>query len=137
MTIAAITSQPSLFAAVPLIQSLKLVGNTANNWLVSNAINESIEHMENGRSFSSSIEKFDMFPPMVKNMIVVGENSGKMGTMLETVADFYDDEVKDVSDNLAASIEPLMIVFLGIIIGGMLMAMYMPMFSLYNEMSTV
>lgn len=125
-----------LHSGVPLIQSLRLVASTANNWLLSKAIEESVEGMENGKSFSASIESFDMFPDMVKNMIVVGENSGSMGVMLETVAEFYDEEVKELSGNLATAIEPLLIVFLGVMIGGMLLALYMPMFTLFNAMSS-
>lgn len=125
-----------LSAGVPLIQSLRLVSKTANNWLVSTAIDEAVVDMENGRSFSASIEKFEMFPPMVKNMIVVGESSGSMGTMLATVAEFYDDEVSEASDNLTSAIEPILILVLGVLIGGMLFALYMPMFSLFNTMSS-
>lgn len=125
-----------LSAGVPLIQALSLVSSTANNWVLSKAIEETIEGLENGRSFSSSIEKFKMFPPMVKNMIVVGESSGNMSTMLSTVAEFYDEEVKEASDNLAAAIEPLLILILGVVVGGMLMALYMPMFSIMNTMSS-
>jgi len=125
-----------LSAGVPLIQALRLVSATANNWILSKAIEETIEGLENGRSFSSSIEKFEMFPPMVKNMIVVGESSGSMSVMLATVAEFYDEEVKEASDNLAAAIEPLLILILGVAVGGMLMALYMPMFSIMNTMSS-
>lgn len=122
-------------AGVPLIQSLRLVSKTADNWMVSTAIDEAVMDMENGRSFSASIEKFEMFPPMVKNMIVVGESSGSMGTMLSTVAEFYDEEVKEASENLTSAIEPILILVLGVLIGGMLFALYMPMFSLFNAMS--
>lgn len=125
-----------LSAGVPLIQALMLVSSTANNYILSKAIEETVQGLENGRSFSSSIEKFDMFPPMVKNMIVIGESSGNMSTMLGTVAEFYDEEVKEASENLAAAIEPLMILVLGVVIGGMLMALYMPMFSIMNTMSS-
>lgn len=125
-----------LSAGVPLIQALSLVSSTANNWVLSKAIEETIEGLENGRSFSASIDKFEMFPSMVKNMIVVGESSGNMSVMLATVAEFYDEEVKEASDNLAAAIEPLLIVVLGVAVGGMLMALYMPMFSIMNTMSS-
>lgn len=125
-----------LSAGVPLIQALMLVSDTANNYILSKAIEETVQGLENGRSFSSSIEKFDMFPPMVKNMIVIGESSGNMSAMLGTVAEFYDEEVKEASENLAAAIEPLMILILGVVIGGMLMALYMPMFSIMNTISS-
>lgn len=125
-----------LSAGVPLIQALRLVSDTANNWVISKAIEESIMGLENGKSFSASIDKFTMFPPMVKNMVVVGESSGSMSAMLATVAEFYDEEVKEASDNLAAAIEPLLIVILGVVIGGMLMALYMPMFLIMNTISS-
>lgn len=125
-----------LSAGVPLIQSLTLVSNTASNWHISRAINTAVVGLENGRSFSSSINEFDMFPPMVKNMIVVGESSGSMGTMLATVSEFYDDEVKEASENLTSAIEPLLILILGVLVGGMLFALYMPMFTLFGAMSS-
>lgn len=126
-----------LAAGVPLVRSLQLVSKTADNWVISNAVNEAVEGMENGKSFSASIDRFDMFPDMVKNMVVVGERSGTMPTMLATVADFYDDEVKEASESLTSAIEPLLIVVLGVLVGGMLMALYMPMFSMFTTMSEV
>jgi len=124
-----------LSAGVHLPQALKMVSETANNWVISNAIDSSIKAMEAGRNFSSSIEKFDIFPMMVKQMIIVGELSGSLPEMLEATADFYDDEVREASESLSNSLEPIMIVMLGVLVGGMLFALYMPMFNLMNVMS--
>lgn len=125
-----------LYSGTPLITALNLVATTTNNWLFTKTINEAVEKVENGQSFSSAIEKSTLFPPMVKNMIVVGEDSGSMSTMLDTVKEFYDEEVKEISETLSSAIEPFLIVFLGVMIGGMLVALYMPMFSLLNVMSS-
>lgn len=124
-----------LAAGVPLIRSLQLVSRTADNWVISNAVNQAVEGMENGKSFSASIDRFDMFPDMVKNMVVVGERSGTMPTMLATVSEFYDEEVREASESLTAAIEPLLIVVLGVLVGGMLLALYTPMFSVLTTMS--
>lgn len=124
-----------LSSGVNLIPALRLVASTANNYHISKAIENSVSIMENGQAFSSSIEGFTMFPPMVKQMIVVGERSGSLSAMLESVADFYDDEVREASDSLAASLEPILLVVLGGLVGGMLFALYTPMFSLFSQMS--
>ena len=126
-----------LAAGVPLIRSLQLVSKTADNWVISNAVNEAVAGMENGKSFSASIDRFEMFPDMVKNMVVVGERSGTMPTMLATVAEFYDDEVREASESLTSAIEPLLIVVLGVLVGGMLLALYTPMFTMVTTMSEV
>lgn len=124
-----------IYSGTPLLRALEMVGPTTNNWVFENTIRNATLKVENGQSFSASIEKSEVFTPMVKNMVAVGENSGSMSVMLDTVKEFYDEEVKEMSENLSSAIEPFLIVFLGILIGSMLMALYMPMFTLFNAMS--
>jgi type II secretory pathway component PulF len=124
-----------LKAGVSLVTALRLVATTADNWIISQAVEHAVGDMENGKTFSSSIGKFTMFPPMVTQMIVVGEQSGSLAAMLDTVADFYDEEVKEASDTLTQALEPILILVLGGLVGGMLFALYMPMFTLFAAMS--
>lgn len=124
-----------LKAGVSLPNGLRKVAGTADNWIISTAIEKAVNEMENGGTFSTSIGKLTMFPSMVTQMIIVGEESGSLADMLDTVADFYDDEVKEASESLASALEPIMIIVLGGLVGGMLFALYMPMFSLFATMS--
>lgn len=124
-----------LKAGVSLPNGLRKVAGTADNWIISTAIEKAVVEMENGGNFSSSIGKLTMFPKMVTQMIVVGEKSGSLADMLDTVADFYDDEVKEASESLASALEPILIIVLGGLVGGMLFALYTPMFSLFSKMS--
>lgn len=124
-----------LKAGVSLPNALRKVAGTADNWVISTAIEKAVNEMENGGNFSSSIGKLTMFPTMVTQMIVVGEASGSLADMLDTVADFYDEEVKEASESLASALEPILIIVLGGIVGGMLFALYTPMFSLFSKMS--
>lgn len=124
-----------LKAGVSLPNGLRKVAGTADNWVISTAIEKAVNEMENGGDFSTSIGKLTMFPSMVTQMIVVGEKSGSLADMLDTVADFYDDEVKEASESLASALEPILIVVLGGLVGGMLFALYTPMFSLFQKMS--
>lgn len=124
-----------LKAGVSLPNGLRKVSGTADNWTISTAIEKCVNEMENGGTFSSSIGKLTMFPTMVTQMIIVGEKSGSLADMLDTVADFYDEEVKEASESLASALEPILIVVLGGLVGGMLFALYTPMFSLFQKMS--
>lgn len=124
-----------LKAGVSLPNGLRKVAGTADNWVISTAIEKAVVEMENGGNFSSSIGKLTMFPRMVTQMIVVGEASGSLADMLDTVADFYDEEVKEASESLASALEPILIIVLGGLVGGMLFALYTPMFSLFQKMS--
>lgn len=124
-----------LSAGVSLPNGLRKVSGTADNWVISDAIEKAVIEMENGGTFSNSIGKLTMFPTMVTQMIVVGESTGSLSDMLDTIADFYDEEVKEASESLASALEPILIVILGGMVGGMLFALYMPMFSLFANMS--
>lgn len=122
-------------AGVPLMAALELVGASANNWVLEHAIDETRRAMATGRPFGTTLAQYDVFPPMVSQMIMVGEESGSLPTMLDAIGDFYDDEVKELTETLAAAIEPVMIVGVGGLIGGMIVALYMPMFSMVGALS--
>lgn len=117
-------------AGVPILQSLKIVGETSGNWVIENALNEVSESVRQGHSISAPLLQQSVFPPMVTQMIAVGEDAGSLEVMLDKIADFYDDEVQSATEQLTAMIEPLMIAFLGVVIGGMVVALYMPIFSI-------
>jgi type IV pilus assembly protein PilC len=121
-------------AGEPLTSALKLTAATSGNIHIEESTEAAIEAMNNGTSFSNSMRYFEMFPPMVKQMIAVGDETGRLAPMLDTIADFYENDVSEMSERLAAAIEPLMIMVLGGIVGVVLFAMYMPMFNMYGAM---
>lgn len=122
-------------AGVPLMSALELVGASANNWVLENAVDETRRAMATGRPFGTTLAQHTIFPPMVSQMIMVGEESGSLPAMLDSIGDFYDDEVKELTETLASAIEPVMIVGVGGLIGGMIVALYMPMFSMVGALS--
>ncbi|SBS74106.1 type II secretion system F family protein [uncultured Microbacterium sp.] len=123
-----------LHAGVPLVQALGIVGEASNNYAIEKAVREVQESVKQGRSFSAPLAKAQIFPPMVAQMASVGEESGTLPDMLSSIADFYEDEVETATEQLTASIEPILIVGIGILIGGMVVSLYMPIFSIYGEM---
>lgn len=124
-----------LEAGVPLMSALELVGSSANNWVLEEALSTTRYAMSTGRPFGATLSQHDIFPPMVSQMILVGEESGSLPKMLNSVAVFYETEVKKITDSLASAIEPIMIVGVGGLIGGMIVALYMPMFSVIGALS--
>ena len=124
-----------LNAGVPLLQALDIVRSVANNWPVEKAIDAISEAMRQGRSFTSPLADHPVIPSLVTQMVAVGEESGSLGTMLDNVADYYDMEIKQATESLSSAIEPLLIVFLGVVVGGMVIALYLPMFSMYDTMN--
>lgn len=117
-------------AGVPILQALKIVGETSGNWVIENALVKVAESVRQGQSIAGPLLSQPVFPPMVTQMISVGEDAGSLETMLNKIADFYDQEVESSTEQLTAAIEPLMIAFLGVVIGGMVIALYMPIFSI-------
>ncbi len=117
-------------AGVPILQSLKIVGETSGNWVVEDALTRVAESVRQGHSIAAPLLAQPVFPPMVTQMIAVGEDAGSLEVMLDKIADFYDQEVQSATEQLTAAIEPLMIAFLGVVIGGMVVALYMPIFSI-------
>lgn len=123
-----------LKAGVPLLQSLDLVGRAANNKAIEDALQSVRESVRLGRSFSAPLAKAAVFPAMVAQMVSVGEESGSLPDMLESIADFYETEVNTAAGQLTSMIEPIMMTLLGVIIGGMVVALYMPMFTIYEQL---
>lgn len=122
-----------LKAGVPLVQALGIVGAASNNYKIEETVRAVQESVKQGKSFSSPLAKADVFPPMVAQMAAVGEESGTLPDMLASIADFYEGEVESATEQLTASIEPILIVGIGIIIGGMVISLYLPIFSIYGE----
>jgi type IV pilus assembly protein PilC len=121
-----------IHAGVPILQALDIVGETSGNIVIERAAKSVQESVRTGQSLSAPLSRHPVFPPMVVQMMAVGEDTGALDTMLEKIADFYDDEVEATSEQLTSLIEPLMIVVLGTIIGSMIIALYMPIFSIFN-----
>ena len=117
-------------AGVPILQALSVIGATSGNYVIEAATKRVSEAVRNGQSLSKPLADEPVFPPMVVQMMAVGEDSGSLEIMLTKVADFYDDEVEAMTDALTSLIEPLLIAFLGVVIGGMVIALYMPIFSI-------
>ena len=124
-----------LHAGVPILQALETVAKTAGNKLVEKTILEARDAIREGERVAEPFKKSDVFPPMVIQMIAVGEETGALDTMLAKIADFYDREVSDAVEGLAGVIEPLIIVFLAVVVGGMVVAMYLPMFEITSKIS--
>jgi len=120
-------------SGVPILQSLAIVGETSGNWVVEEAMHKVQDSVRVGRSIAAPLLEEAVFPPMVSQMVAVGEDSGAMETMLAKIADFYDDEVDATTEQLTALIEPLLIGLLGVVIGGMVVALYLPMFSIFDQ----
>ena len=119
-------------SGVPILQSLGIVGETSGNWVLQQALVKVHESVREGRSIAEPLSREPLFPAMVTQMIAVGEDAGALEQMLEKVADFYDQEVRAMTEQLTALIEPLMIAFIGVVIGGMVVALYLPMFSIFE-----
>jgi type IV pilus assembly protein PilC len=122
-------------SGVPILNGLEITAKTSGNKVIENAIFVTKESISQGNTISDPLKKSGVFPPMVTQMIGVGEQTGALDEMLEKIANFYDDEVDTAVDSLTAIIEPAMIVVMGGIVGGMLIAMYLPMFKLINVVS--
>ncbi len=117
-------------SGVPILDGLDIVAKTAGNKTVETAIYKVRQSISEGKTIAEPLEESGVFPPMVCQMIAVGEQSGAIDTMLNKIADFYDDEVDDAVANLTAMMEPLLMLFLGTTVGGLVIAMYLPIFKL-------
>lgn len=117
-------------SGVPILEALNVVGRTAGNKVIETAVFRVTDAIKEGRPLAEPLEETGVFPSMVVQMINVGESTGALDVMLEKIADFYDEEVDQAVENLTAAIEPLMMVFLGGLIGGLVVAMYLPIFSM-------
>ncbi len=117
-------------SGVPILDGLDIVAKTAGNTTVERAIYHVRSGITEGRTMADPLSESDVFPSMVCSMIAVGESTGALDAMLEKIADFYDDEVDTAVDNLTSAIEPLMMVFMGVLIGGLVVSMYLPVFQM-------
>ncbi|MEY3277840.1 MAG: hypothetical protein RLZZ426_326 [Actinomycetota bacterium] len=119
-------------AGVPIMQSLAVVGQTSGNLSVEKAVSRIQESVRLGTTVSRPMTLEPLFPTMVTNMISVGENAGSLESMLSKIADFYDADIEATTAQLTALIEPLMIAFIGLIIGGMIITLYLPIFTIFS-----
>ncbi len=124
------TLSTMLQSGVPILDALQVVARTAGNKVIEAAVFRVADNIAEGRPIAEPLEESGVFPNMVVQMINVGESVGALDTMLAKIADFYDGEVDQAVENLTAMIEPFMMVFLGVIIGGLVIAMYLPIFSM-------
>jgi type IV pilus assembly protein PilC len=119
-------------SGVPILTGLEITARTAGNRVIQEAIMAARASIREGETISAPLRQSNVFPPMVVQMISVGEETGALDDMLTRIADFYDSEVDSAVDSLTSLIEPVMIVFMGTVVGGMVIAMYLPMFKLIN-----
>jgi type IV pilus assembly protein PilC len=124
-----------LKSGVPLLQALDTVAQTSNNWAIEKAISDVQASVREGRSFARPLAASGVFPPLVAQMVAVGEESGTLPEMLVSISDIYDAEAKSATEQLASVLEPILIVLVGIMIGSMVLALYMPIFGMYSEMA--
>src|SRR5208282_2188955 len=122
-------------SGVPILEGLDITARTSGNAVVEKAISETRKAVEAGRSLVDPLKETEVFPGMVTQMIGVGEQTGAMDAMLSKIADFYEDEVDAAVKDLLTALEPIMIVFLGIVVGGVVISMYLPQFSLIGKLS--
>jgi len=120
-------------SGVPILKALEVVGATAGNWVIESALTRVGEAVRKGATIAEPLAKESIFPSMVTQMIAVGEDSGSLEQMLHKVSDFYDQEVESMTEQLTALIEPIMIAVIGVLIGGMIVALYMPIFDIYGH----
>jgi type IV pilus assembly protein PilC len=121
-------------SGVPILDGLQITARTAGNSIVEDAIMATRKSVEEGKTISEPLGDTDVFPTMVVQMIAVGEQTGALDTMLSKIAEFYEDEVDTAVAGLMKLLEPILIAFLGVAIGGIVIAMYMPMFTLIGQM---
>src|SRR5438477_4017005 len=121
-------------SGVPILEGLLITARSAGNRVVEREVMTACTAVTSGRTLSEPLRGSTVFPPMVVHMISVGENTGALDQMLQKIADFYDDEVDTAVGALTALLEPMMIVFLGVVVGGLVVAMYLPIFKLVTIM---
>jgi type IV pilus assembly protein PilC len=123
-------------SGVPILEGLEITARTAGNAVIEKSLMEVRKGLEAGRNLSDPLKETNVFPGMVTQMIGVGEQTGAMDAMLQKIADFYEDEVDAAVKDLLAAMEPMMIVVLGVVVGGIVISMYLPLFSLIGQLSS-
>ena len=121
-----------LHAGVPILQALDIVADTSGNVVVARAVRDVQESVRSGESLTGPLSQHAVFPPMVVQMMAVGEDTGALDDMLHKISEFYDQDVEATTESLTSLIEPLMIAFLGGIVGSMIIALYMPIFKVFD-----
>jgi type IV pilus assembly protein PilC len=124
-------------SGVPILEGLDITARTAGNAVVERALQQVRKSLEEGKSLTEPLRDSEVFPGMVTQMIAVGEQTGAMDAMLQKIADFYEEEVDAAVKDLLTALEPIMIVFLGVIVGGVVISMYLPLFSLIGKLSSM
>jgi type IV pilus assembly protein PilC len=120
-------------SGVPILDALQITAKSAGNKVVENAIMYTRERISEGRTMADPLAETGVFPPMVVQMIAVGESTGAMDAMLQKIADFYEEEVDAAVSALTSLLEPLMMVILGVLLGGLIISMYLPIFELADN----
>ncbi|HEX6875762.1 MAG TPA: type II secretion system F family protein [Nocardioidaceae bacterium] len=121
-----------LHSGVPILQALDIVADTTGNIVLARATRDVQESVRRGESLTAPLSQHKVFPPMVVQMMAVGEDTGALDTMLHKISEFYDQQVEATTESLTALLEPLMIAFLGGIVGSMIVALYMPIFKIFD-----
>ncbi|MDT8391258.1 MAG: type II secretion system F family protein [Lentisphaeria bacterium] len=124
-----------LRSGVPILRSVEIVSTATGNKYIGRALKSCAPEIEGGKAVAVAMKETKVFPPMILHMMSVGEKTGNIDGMLEKIADFYEDEVSNMLDGLSSMIEPLLMAVLGIVIGGIVIAMFMPIFSLHKLIS--
>ena len=122
-------------SGVPILEGLDITAKTSGNAVVERALTQVRKALEEGKSLTEPLKESEVFPGMVTQMIAVGEQTGAMDAMLQKIADFYEDEVDVAVKDLLTALEPIMIVFLGLVVGGVVISMYLPLFTLIGKLS--
>ena len=129
------TLSTMIASGVPILNALDIVSRTAGNKTVELGIMQAKKSIAEGQTLAEPLDETGVFPPMVIHMISIGETTGALDTMLEKIADFYDDEVDVAVETLTSLIEPFMIVFLGVVVGGLVISMYLPIFKIADTVA--
>ena len=122
-------------SGVPILEGLDITARTSGNAVIEKALTKVRRSLEEGKSLTEPLKESEVFPGMVTQMIAVGEQTGAMDAMLQKIADFYEEEVDAAVKDLLTALEPIMIVFLGLVVGGVVISMYLPLFSLIGQLS--
>jgi type IV pilus assembly protein PilC len=119
-------------AGVPILQSIEITGKTSGNYVIEESMADVRESVRSGESIAKPLSRVKVFPPMVTHMISIGEETGALDAMLNKIADFYEDEVEAAVKSLTSIIEPIMMMFVGGLVGVIVISMYLPMFNMMN-----
>jgi type IV pilus assembly protein PilC len=121
-----------LSSGVPMVQTLEIVASTAGSIVITNALTEVKSAVRAGKPVHTTLEQFPVFPPLVNQMVATGEETGALPDMLTKIAEYYEGEVETSSETLSSVLEPILLIFLAVIVGSMIVALYLPIFSIYQ-----